>query len=73
MKKEEFFQKLVTELDLEVNELNESSSLHLTSLMHLALMSFLDDHFGIRVKAIDLKGIDSVEKLITLIGQDKFD
>lgn len=71
MKKEEFFIRLAEELELDGDKINESSSLHLTSLMQLALMSFLDENFGIRVKAIDLKGIDSVESLITLIGKDK--
>jgi acyl carrier protein len=47
--------------------------LHLTSLKTLALMSFLDEHFSIRVKAIDLKGIDTIDKLMTLIGIDKFE
>lgn len=73
MKKEEFFRKLVSELDLEESEIKENSSLHLTSLMHLSLMSFLDEYFGVRVKAIDLKSIDSVDKLMTLIGKDKFE
>jgi len=72
MDKKEFYKKLVEELDLEDRDINENSSLHLTSLMHLSLMSFLDEHFGVRVKAIDLKDIDSVGKLITLIGIDKF-
>jgi acyl carrier protein len=73
MLKEDFFKKLIDELELEDDQINESSSLNLTSLMHLSLMSFLDEHFGIRVKASDLKGIDSVEKLMNIIGQDKFE
>jgi acyl carrier protein len=73
MKKEEFFNKLKKELELDDNEINQSSSLHLTSLMTLALISFLDEHFGLRVKAIDLTGIDSVDKLVNIIGKDKFE
>lgn len=73
MEKKVFFKKLVDELELEVNEVNENSPLHLTSLRTLALMSFLDEHFELRVKAIGLKGIDSIEKLMTLIGKDKFE
>jgi len=72
MKRDEFFRKLVDELELEDGEINELSPLHLTSLMHLSLISFLDEHFGVRVKAIDLIGIDSVDKLMILIGKDKF-
>ena len=73
MEKKEFFKKLVNELELEDSEINESSSLHLTSLRTLALMSFLDEHFELRVKAAELKGIDSIEKLMALIGKDKFE
>jgi acyl carrier protein len=73
MKKNDFFNKLVDDLELEDVDINEASSLHLTSLKTLALMSFLDEHFSIRVKAIDLKGIDTIDKLMTLIGIDKFE
>jgi acyl carrier protein len=71
MKKEDFFNKLIDELDLEESELNGKSGLNLTSLNHLSLISFLDEHFGLRVKVTDLKNIDSVDKLIKLIGEDK--
>lgn len=73
MKKEEFLSKLINELDLEDHELNDNSGLHLTSLRQLSLISFLDEHFGIRVKIADLKSIDSVEKLINFIGKEKFE
>jgi acyl carrier protein len=73
MKREDFLKKLVTELELEDTDINENSSLHLTSLKQLSLISFLDEHFGVRVKAIDLKGIDTVDKLMVLIGKDKFE
>lgn len=73
MKKEDFFRKLVDELELEDSEINESSPLNLTSLKTLSLISFLDEHFGVRVKANALIGIDSMDKLITLIGREKFE
>lgn len=73
MKKKDFFRKLVSELELEDVEINESSTLHLTSLMHLSLMSFLDEYFGVRVKARDLNDIDTVDKLMVLIGKEKFE
>jgi acyl carrier protein len=73
MKKDVFFKKLVDELELEDVEINESSYLHLTSLKTLSLIAFLDEHFGLRVKYIDLKEINSIEKLIALIGKEKFE
>jgi acyl carrier protein len=71
MKRGEFFKILVTELDLGDAEINEGSPLNITSLMSLSLISLLDEHFGIRVKATDLRKIDSVKKLVELIGKDK--
>jgi acyl carrier protein len=73
MKKEEFFSELAKEFDQVDGKFDENSSLHLTSLMQLSLISFLDEHFGIRIKAIDLKEIDSMNKLIALIGKDKLE
>jgi acyl carrier protein len=73
MKKEDFFRKLEKELGLEKNELKESSSLHLTSLNLLSIISFIDEHFGERVKVMELMGIDSIDKLISIIGKDKFE
>lgn len=73
MKKEEFLSKLIDELDLEDHALNDDNGLHLTSLRQLSLISFLDEHFKIRVKIADLKSIDSVEKLINFIGKEKFE
>jgi acyl carrier protein len=72
MEKDVFFKKLKEELDLEEHDLNEGSTFNLTSLMHLSLISFLDEHFEIRIKAADLKDINSVEKLMILIGKDRF-
>jgi acyl carrier protein len=73
MKKKDFLKRLEDELELENEDINEASSLHLTSLRTLSLISFLDEHFGIRVKAIDLKGIDRISKLMALIGKDKIE
>jgi acyl carrier protein len=70
MKKEEFFRLLKEELDLE-GVIDENSSLNLSSLRVLSLMSFLDEHFNKRIKPVDLKNVDSVEKIIILIGEDK--
>jgi len=41
--------------------------------MNLSLIVFLDENFDLRVKGKDLKEIDSVEKIISLIGVDKFE
>jgi acyl carrier protein len=72
MKREDFFKSLAESLDMENSNINEASALHLTSLMTLSLMSFLDENFDLRVKVTDLNEIDNVKKLMALIGKDKF-
>lgn len=73
MKKEEFLKSLNETLELENSELNENSSINLTSIMNLTLIVFLDENFNLRVTGKDLKDIDSVQKIIQLIGRDKFE
>jgi acyl carrier protein len=73
MKKEEFLTSLNEALELENHELNEKSIINLTSIMNLTLIVYLDENFNLRVTGKDLKNIDSVEKIIQLIGEDKFE
>ena len=73
MKKEEFLTSLIEALELENHELNEKSIINLTSIMTLTLIVYLDENFNLRVTGKDLKNIDSVEKIIQLIGEDKFE
>jgi acyl carrier protein len=73
MKKEEFLTSLNEALELENHELNEKSIINLTSIMTLTLIVYLDENFNLRVTGKDLKNIDSVEKIIQLIGEDKFE
>jgi len=73
MKKEDFLTQLNDDLDLDNPNLSVNSSINLTSLRTLSLVAFLDEKFKIRVKAAELKGIDSVDKIIRLIGEDKIE
>jgi acyl carrier protein len=73
MKKEDFFRRLERELEIDKNKITGNTPLHLTSLNHLSLVSLIDENFGVRVKSHDLKEVDTVDKLITLIGRDKFE
>lgn len=73
MKKEEFLTALNESLELENPNLNEKSSINLTSIMNLTLIVFLDEYFNLRVTGKDLKDIDSVEKIVQLIGKDKIE
>lgn len=73
MKKEEFLTSLNEALELENPNLNEKSGINLTSIMNLTLIMFLDENFDLKVTGKDLKGVDSVEKIIELIGEDKLE
>ena len=73
MKKEEFLKNLADALELDANEINLNSPLQLSSLMRLSLMSFIDEKFGVRVRANELKDLDNVEKIVTLIGKNKLE
>jgi acyl carrier protein len=73
MEKKKFLILLNETLELENPELNEKSSINLTSIMNLSLIVFLDENFNLRVTGKDLKDIDSIKKIIQLIGKDKFE
>jgi|BarGraNGADG00312_1021997.scaffolds.fasta_scaffold02408_2 acyl carrier protein len=73
MKKAEFLKKLNDTLEISDSDLTEKTTFNLTSIMNLSLIVFLDENFDLRVKGKDLKEIDSVEKIISLIGVDKFE
>lgn len=73
MKKEEFLEMLNEALEISDNGITENSPINLTSIMNLSLIVFLDENFNIRVTGNDLKGIDSVDKIIDLIGSEKID
>lgn len=67
MKKVDFLSELQDILELD--ELNETSSLTFSSLDILSVIAFIDENFDKQFKAIDLKAIHSVPELITLIGE----
>lgn len=66
MDKEKFLKELSEVLELEV--LTESSSLELDSMKTLAIIVFVDENFDKQLSAEELKRINSVNDLISLIG-----
>lgn len=73
MKKQEFLKRLNDTLEISDSDLTEKSTFNLTSIMVLSLIVFLDENFNIRVTGKDLQGIDSIEKVIQLIGNDNLE
>jgi len=71
MKKQDLFTAL--EEYLELSNLNEDSSLALTSIDILSVIALIDENFDMQIKASELKDVKSVSDLILLIGTDKFE
>jgi acyl carrier protein len=66
MTKEDFFREL--EDILEIENLTEDTPLSLSSLQVLGVIAFIDENFDKQVKASELRNIQSVSDLVSLIG-----
>jgi acyl carrier protein len=71
MEKNKFYSELKDALELS-EDLNENSPIALSSLHVLSVIALVDENFDIQLKASDLKSIDSVGKLMSIIGTEKF-
>jgi acyl carrier protein len=77
MKKNVFYAKFLDFLEIEsVSCLNESTSLkdldEYDSFFVLTIVAFVDDNFSIKLSSKQLSEIETIEDLMTLIGNDKF-
>jgi len=70
MKKQEFYAAL--EDYLEIEKLNETSTLELSSLGILSVIALVDENFDKQIIAKDLKSIKCVSDLMILIGNENF-
>lgn len=78
MKKNEFIDKLKKALEIDSDkEITENTDLRnleeYDSLAQLAIIAVVDKAFGKQLSADNLMSITSVEDLVKIIGQDKFD
>lgn len=71
MEKMKFLNELKDILELEDDNINEESEIHLTSLSTLSLMAFIYENFEIQAKASDLHKITHVGDIMNLIGKDR--
>ncbi|MGA1977592.1 MAG: hypothetical protein ABSG89_07020 [Bacteroidales bacterium] len=69
MERNIFFERL-SEIFEHDSELDEETSLNLTSLTTLSIIVFIDENFNKRIKASELKNITKVKDIIRLIGED---
>lgn len=67
MEKSKFFNELKETLELD-GDINEKTSLNITSLAALSLIVFIDENFNKQVSAAQLKKVATVNDLIELIG-----
>lgn len=70
MEKQEFYSAL--EDYLEIENVNESSSLELSSMGILSVIALVDENFDKQLIAADLKMVKVVSDLMNLIGKDNF-
>jgi acyl carrier protein len=70
MKKHDFLAELGDYLELE--NLNESSKLELTSMSILSVIALVDENFDKQLNASDLKSVRNVLELMNLIGTENF-
>ena len=73
MKKSDFLSELKDALMDEGDQLNENSSIHLTSLSTLSVIALIDENFDKQVKATDLKSVSTPAELMQVIGIENFD
>jgi acyl carrier protein len=71
MEKAKFFTELQDALELS-DSLNESSAIALSSLHVLSVIALVDENFDKQLKASDLKQVNTVSDLMTIIGNENF-
>jgi len=73
MKKSDFFNELKDALMFEDGELNEDTSIQLTSISTLSIIVLIDENFDKQVKASDLKNVATPGELMQVIGIENFE
>ena len=69
MEKTEFARRIQDALELPDEIIDLDAALEIDSMGVLALIAFFDENFNLKVKAIELKGKNTINKLIELLGQ----
>ncbi len=78
MKKENFYKTIEDLLELDITfktngETTIEDILEYDSLAHITLISYILDEFGVELKAEIFTEIETLDDLIIIIGNDKFD
>jgi acyl carrier protein len=76
MKKQEFIERLVDELELEVGEITDENSILqglFSSLQVLIIIALCDELFSKAIKSESFKSITTVKSLMEIIGMENFE
>lgn len=73
MKKFDFLIELKDALMCEDGNLNEDTSIQLTSLTTLSVIVLIDENFNKQIKAVDLKNVATPGELMQVIGIENFE
>lgn len=76
MKKQEFIERLIDYLELEIGEITDENSMLkglFSSLGVLVIIALCDELFSKELTAEEIKSITSVKSLMALIGMDHFE
>jgi len=69
MKKNEFAKKVQESLEIPDAIIDYDARLVIDSMGILALIALFDENFSLKVKAIELKGKNTINQLFALLGQ----
>lgn len=72
MKRSELIKEIQELLELEDQDLNLDTPLHISSLGTLSLIVFIDENFDKQIKATQLRDAKCIRDLINLIGPENF-
>lgn len=73
MKKTDLINGIKEILEMEDQVLEIDTPLHITSLGTLSLIVFIDENFNKQYKASELRGVNTINDLVKLIGTDHFE
>jgi len=72
MKKVDFLNLVKETLEISDDTVGYETNLGIDSMGILGLIALYDEHFNVKVKALDLKGRNTINKLIELTGQSEW-
>lgn len=76
MKKQEFIERLIDDLELEVGEITDENSMLqglFSSLGVLVIIALCDESFSKELTSEEIKSITTVKSLMALIGMEHFE